>query len=208
LILGLYANYIFPRLLDWVLSSGECRALRDEALASSAGNTLEIGFGTALNIRHYPETVTKLTVIDNERMLPDRVARRMARARFPVETMQFDASGRLPFEDHSFDTVVSTWTLCSIESLSSALAEIHRVLKPEGRFIFLEHGRSDDEQVARKQDFWNPIQKIVGRGCNMNRPVDKLIREAGFKIVTLDRFLMRDSPRLLGEMYRGIAQVQ
>lgn len=206
--MGIYAKYIFPRLLDWVLSSNECRAQRDLALASAKGNTLEIGFGTALNIRHYPDSVTNLTVIDNERMLPDRVTRRVARARFPVEAMQLDAAGRLPFEDSSFDTVVSTWTLCSIDNLSSALAEIRRVLKPEGEFIFLEHGRSDDKQVARKQDFWNPLQKIVGRGCNMNRPVDKLIRGAGFEVVTLDRFLMRDSPRLLGEMYRGIARVQ
>lgn len=204
--MGIYAKHIFPRLLDWTLRSEECRAQRDLALASAIGNTLEIGFGTALNIRHYTDKVTELTVIDNERMLPDRVERRMARARFPVKEMQLDASGRLPFEDSSFDTVVSTWTLCSIENLAAALAEIRRALKPEGRFIFLEHGRSDDERVARMQDFWNPLQKIIGRGCNMNRAIDKLITESGFDIVKLDRFLMRDSPRVLGEMYRGIAK--
>lgn len=192
--------------MDWALKSKECREQRDLALAAAYGETLEIGFGTALNLSHYTDKVTKLTVIDNERMLPDRVARRIARAPFPVAEMQLDASGRLPFEDHSFDTVVSTWTLCSIENLSAALAEIRRVLKPEGQFIFLEHGRSDDARVARRQDFWNPLQKIVGRGCNMNRPVDKLISDAGLRIIKLDRFLMRDAPRVLGEMYRGIAK--
>lgn len=204
--MGIYAKHIFPRLLDWALSSEGCREQRDATLAASCGQTLEIGFGTGLNLSHYTDKVTKLTVIDNERMLPDRVARRISRAQFPVEEMQLDASGRLPFEDRSFDSVVSTWTLCSIENLAAALAEINRVVKPEGQFIFLEHGRSDDERIARRQDFWNPLQKIVARGCNMNRPVDKLISEAGFRIIKLDRFLMRDAPRVLGEMYRGVAK--
>lgn len=204
--MGLYSKHIFPRLLDWSLRSEECGKQRDLALAQACGNTLEIGFGTALNIRHYTDKVTKLTVIDSERMLPDLVAKRLARVRFPVEEMQLDASGRLPFEDHSFDTVVSTWTLCSIDNLAAALAEIRRVLRHEGQFIFLEHGRSDDSRVARRQDFWNPLQKIIGCGCNMNRRIDKLISEAGFDILKLDRFLMKDAPRVLGEMYSGIAR--
>jgi ubiquinone/menaquinone biosynthesis C-methylase UbiE len=120
--------------------------------------------------------------------------------------MQLDAQGRLPFEDQSFDSVVTTLTLCSIENTEPALAEIRRVLKPDGKFIFWEHGRSDDATVARRQDRFNPLQRIIGAGCNMNRKIDDLISAAGFEITTLDRFLMPKTPRILAEMYRGIAR--
>ncbi|MCI0486049.1 MAG: class I SAM-dependent methyltransferase [Blastocatellia bacterium] len=205
--MGLYSNYIFPRLLDRSLGTEEVGEQRSRALAPVRGEALEIGFGTGLNLPYYPQEVTRLTAIDSEQMLADRVAKRIDEARMPVEQFHLDASHRMPFEDQRFDSVVSTFTLCSIADLPSALAEIRRVLKPEGRFIFLEHGRSDDARVARRQDFFNPIQRIVGRGCNMNRAIDRLIEEAGFEIETLARFLMPGSPRILGEMYRGAAKI-
>ncbi len=205
--MGLYAKHIFPRLMDWSLKARAIGEHRKVALASATGNTLEIGFGTGLNLRHYPAAVTRLTVIDSERMLADRVAKRLARAAMPVEQMQLDASGHLPFADHSFDTVVSTFTLCSIADLPAAVAELRRVLKPEGQFLFFEHGRSDDRKTAQWQDRLNPVQKIIGVGCNMNRVMDRLIAENGFEIVKLERLRLPDAPRILAEMYRGIAQV-
>lgn len=204
--MGLYSKHIFPRVLDWSLDNAMMREQRREALSPVEGHVLEIGFGTALNLPNYPHQVTRLTAIDSERMLPKRVSERIARARFPVETFQLDAGGRLPFEDDSFDGVASTLTLCSISDVPSALAEIRRVLKPAGSFVFLEHGRSDDPKVARRQDRFNPIQKFVGRGCNLNRRIDELIKAAGLNLVKLDRFLLPDTPRLLGEMYRGVAR--
>jgi ubiquinone/menaquinone biosynthesis C-methylase UbiE len=204
--MGIYSRYVFPRVLDWSLRLEEANRLRSETLAAACGETLEIGFGTGLNLRYYPKTVTRLVAIDSERMLEDRVKRRVARVSFPVERMQLDASGRLPFEDDTFDTIVSTWTLCSIADLPAALAEIRRVLKPGGQFIFLEHGLSDDPRVARWQDRLNPIQKVVGVGCNLNRRIDRFIEESGLGIVRLDRFLMNGAPQLLGEMYRGTAK--
>ncbi|HXF41661.1 MAG TPA: class I SAM-dependent methyltransferase [Blastocatellia bacterium] len=203
--MSLYSKHIFPRVLDWSLDNAMMREQRREALVPLAGHVLEIGFGTGLNLPHYPEQVTRLTAIDNERMLPNRVSERIARARFPVEIFQLDAGGRLPYEDDSFDGVASTLTLCSIPDVASALAEIRRVLRPAGSFVFLEHGRSDDPKVARRQDRFNPIQKFVGRGCNLNRRIDQLIKAAGLDLVRLDRFLLPDTPRLLGEMYRGVA---
>ncbi len=204
--MGLYSRHIFPRVLDWSLDNAMMREQRREALSPVEGHVLEIGFGTGLNLPHYPHQVTRLTAIDSERMLPKRVSERIARARFPVEIFQLDAGGRLPFEDDSFDGVASTLTLCSITDIASALAEIRRVLKPAGSFVFLEHGRSDDPKVARRQDRFNPLQKFVGRGCNLNRRIDQLIKAAGLDLARLDRFLLPDTPRLLGEMYRGVAR--
>ena len=204
--MGLYSSYIFPRLLDWSLGNAMIQRQRREALAPLHGHVLEIGFGTGLNLPCYPPDVTRLTAIDNERMLPRRVADRIARAQVPVEQFQLDAGGRLPFEDEAFDGVVTTFTLCSIADVASALAEIGRVLKLEGDYVFLEHGRSDYTRVAKRQDVFNPIQKLIGRGCNMNRPIDKLVSAAGLRITKLDRYVMPDTPRMLGEMYRGIAK--
>ena len=206
--MGVYAKYIFPRLLDWTLGSAPMGKFRRRALEPATGNTLEIGFGTGLNLPHYPAAVSKLTVIDSEDMLRERVARRIAECPIPVVRMQLDAQGCLPFDDHAFDSVVTTFTLCSIADTAPALAEIRRVLKPGGRFIFFEHGRSDDAEVARRQDRFNPLQKIIGVGCNLNRKIDELIAAGGFRIVELDRFLMPETPRLLSEMYRGIAEPQ
>ena len=203
--MGFYAKHIFPRVMEWLLSTEPQLIERRRTLAPARGATLEIGFGTALNLAHYPPAVTSLTVIDNAQMLPERVERRIAAAPMPVTKMQLDAGGRLPFADGTFDSVTSTWTLCSIADVSSALKEIRRVLKPEGLFIFMEHGRSDDPGRARWQDRLNPIEKVVGVGCNLNRPIDRLITAAGLQINALERFMMPGLPRLVGEMYRGIA---
>ncbi len=206
--MGIYTKYIFPRLLDWSLGTPEFGEYRRRALEPARGQTLEIGFGTGLNLPCYPDAVTRLTVIDSENMLEDRVERRIAACPIPVTKMRLDAQGRLPFDDRSFDTVVSTLTLCTIVDTAAALAEMRRVLKPEGRFVFFEHGRSDDPQVARRQDLFNPIQKIIGVGCNMNRRIDALIEDAGFKITSIDRFVLPKTPLLLAEMYRGVASPQ
>jgi SAM-dependent methyltransferase len=203
--MGIYSKYVFPRFLDWALGTPELGKYRRLALAPARGRVLEIGFGTGLNLPYYPETVTDLIVLDSENMLERRVARRIAACPIPVTRMQLDAQGRLPFDDRSFDSVVTTLTLCSIDNPAPALAEIRRVLKSGGEFVFWEHGRSDDPAVARRQDRFNPLQRLIGAGCNMNRPIDRLIREAGFDIARLDRFLLPKTPRLLAEMYRGVA---
>jgi ubiquinone/menaquinone biosynthesis C-methylase UbiE len=203
---GLYSRFIFPRLLDWGLGTPEHGKLRTRLLTGTAGNVLEIGFGTGLNLPHYPASVTNLVALDSERLLPKRVAMRLADSRVPVDFRQMDASKKLPFETDSFDWVVTTWTLCSIDDVDAALAEMRRVLKPDARFLFLEHGRSDHPKTARRQDFINPLQRVLGSGCNANRPIDRIVRESGLDIIDLDRFLMPNTPRFLGEMYMGAAR--
>ena len=201
---GFYARHVFPRFMDWALGRPRFGRERDEALAAVGGEVLEIGFGTGLNLRHYQPGVTRLTALDVADLLPARTARRIKAAPFPVARVHLTAE-RLPFPDAGFDCAVSTWTLCSIPDALAALREVRRVLKPGGVFVFLEHGRSDDARVARWQDRFNPIQRRIGVGCNLNRPIDALIRDAGFAITRLDRYAIQGEPRIMAEMYRGTA---
>lgn len=200
----MYATYIFPRLMDWMLRGERFQRERQRLLTSAEGVVLEIGFGTGLNLPHYPRTVTALHTIDPSSMLRDRVARRVAQAPFPVHIQSVSAE-RLPYDDATFDCVVSTFTLCTVPNPILALREVRRVLKPEGYFLFLEHGRSDNSAVARWQDRLNPFQNWLGCGCNLNRRIDQLVRAAGLRLDSLDRYVLDGLPRIGVEMYRGRA---
>lgn len=202
--MGFYCDHIFPRLMEWVMAGEEFRHLRTELLAPTHGDVLELGIGTGLNLPHYPTTIRELHAVDPANLLPNIVASRRTRVSFPVHIQQHQAEA-LPYPDHRFDCVVSTWTLCTIPDPVRALQEVGRVLKPGGTFLFLEHGRSDDQKVATWQDRLNPVQNVVGCGCNLNRRIDQLIGRAGLNITQLQRFTMKDVLRLGGEMYRGAA---
>jgi ubiquinone/menaquinone biosynthesis C-methylase UbiE len=202
--MGWYGEHIFPHLMEWVMGGEEFQTQRSLVLARAYGTVLEIGFGTGLNLPHYPAGLSSLHAIDPAHMLPRKIAERSAAVPFPLQIQRTSAE-TLPYNDRSFNFVVSTWTLCTIPDPVKALREVYRVLKPDGVFLFLEHGRSEDTKVAAWQDRLNPVQNIIGCGCNLNRKIDKIIAQAGLKIMTLDRFQMQSVPRLGGEMYRGAA---
>ena len=202
--MGLYSHHIFPRLMDWVMAGEEFRHLRVELLAQVHGDVLELGIGTGLNLPHYPKTVSWIHAVDPANLLPKIVKKRSTSQSFPIRIQHVTAES-LPYDNQSFDFAVSTWTLCTIPDPVKALREVRRVLKPDGVFLFLEHGRSENESVAAWQDRLNPIQNIIGCGCNLNRKIDQLIEQAGLKIMALDRFQMQSVPRLGGEMYKGSA---
>ena len=200
----MYATYIFPRLMDWVLRGERFQTERQRLLAPAQGMVLEIGFGTGLNLPHYPRAVTALHTVDPAPLLPNRVASRVAKVSFPVHFQHVTAE-RLPYDDATFDCAVSTFTLCTIPDPILALREVRRVLKPEGRLLFLEHGRSDDPAIARWQDRLNPLQKLFACGCNLNRRIDQLVIRTGLRLDQLDRYDLPGVPRIGGEIYRGIA---
>ncbi|WP_455245289.1 class I SAM-dependent methyltransferase [Petrachloros mirabilis] len=202
--MGLYSQHIFPCLMDWMMSGEEFQRLRAELLRNARGEVVEIGFGTGLNFAHYLPAITSLTVVDPAHLLPHKVADRAKSVSFPVQVQHATAES-LPFPDRRFDTAVSTWTLCTIQEPVKAIREIRRILKTDGRFLFLEHGRSDDPRVAVWQDRLNPIQNIIGCGCNLNRRIDQLIDQGGLQLLQLDRFKMAQVPRIGGEMYCGQA---
>lgn len=205
--MGFYCDHIFPRLMEWVMAGEEFLRLRSELLASVHGEILELGIGTGLNLPHYPETVTGLHAVDPAQFLPKTVAARSACLSFPVHFERQTAEA-LPHADRRFDYVISTWTLCTIPNPVLALQEVGRVLKPGGKFLFMEHGRSDDQKIAAWQDRLNPIQNVIGCGCNLNRQIDRLITQSSLMITHLNRFSMQSVPRLAGEMYQGAAVAQ
>jgi ubiquinone/menaquinone biosynthesis C-methylase UbiE len=202
--MGFYCDHIFPRLMEWVMAGDEFLRLRSELLASAHGEVLELGIGTGLNLPHYPDTVTELHAVDPAQLLPKTIAARSTSLSFPVR-IQKGTAETLTHANRRFDYVISTWTLCTIPDPVLALQEVGRVLKPGGMFLFMEHGRSDDRKIAAWQDRLNPIQNVIGCGCNLNRQIDRLITQSGLTIAHLDRFNMQGMPRLAGEMYRGTA---
>ncbi len=177
---------------------------RRALLAAVRGEVLEIGFGTGLNLPHYPAHVKKIVTVDPNAGMHARARKRIESSPIAVEQRVLGGDA-LPMADGTFDSVVSTWTLCSIDKVARALQEIRRVLKPDGRLYFLEHGLSDDPAIQRWQRRLTPIQRVIGDGCRLDRDVRALLQEAGFTLLELDNFYMEKEPRTHGYMYRGAA---
>jgi ubiquinone/menaquinone biosynthesis C-methylase UbiE len=202
--MGLYARHILPRLCDWSMRNPRMARLRREVLSEVDGEILEIGFGTGLNLEHYPERVRRLVAVDPAVGMTRIARRRIERSRIDVDLL-VQTTEDLPFEDGQFDCVVSTWTLCSIREPQRAIREISRVLKPEGRFLYLEHGLSDEPSVQRWQSRLTPLQKRLAGGCRLDVGVEALVRSGAFRDVQIERFLLDRTPRIVGSMYRGVA---
>jgi len=192
-----------PRIQDFAMRFMD--ELRPDTVGAATGEVLEVGFGTARNLEHYGAGVVRVTGLDPMSTQGVRaIEERIARAPFPVERAVLSADRELPFDTGRFDCVVTTFTLCSIPEAEPALAEMHRVLRPGGRYVFIEHGRAESADTARWQDRLNPIWRRMADGCNINRSIDRLVETAGFSLTSLDRFRYR-GPGILAQMYRGIA---
>lgn len=201
--MSFYDDQVLPRVINVLLGNRECAKMRARATATLSGEVLEVGFGSGLNVPHLPASVTRLRAVDPATVGRKLAAQRVARSPVPVEYIGLNGE-ELPLEDESVDAALSTWTLCTIPGVDQALTEILRVLRPGGAFHFLEHGRSPDEEVAKWQDRLTPIQRRIGGGCHLNRPIDTLLQRAGFEMTNIDHHYMR-GPKPLGYMYEGIA---
>lgn len=203
--MGLWGEHILPRLIDRVMRGPEFAELRRETVRGLSGRVLEVGFGSGLNLPHYPRAVESVVAID-----PARVGRELAAARIealhcPIEFVDADRGG-YPLDSGSFDAVLTTWTLCTLPDARAALREMRRVLASEGRFHFLEHGRSPDPRTARWQRRITPLHRLWAGGCRLDVDIGALVRDADFEIESLDTFAFEKAGRLAGWTYAGTAR--
>ncbi len=201
--MGFYEERILPRLINRALDTGECKKYRERTAAALEGTVLEVGFGSGLNLPFYPQAVEHIHAIDPSELGRELAAERVAACQVPVSFAGLDGQ-RLPMPDASVDAVLSTWTLCTIPDVDAALREILRVLKPGASLHFLEHGRSAEPGVARWQDRINPVQRLIGGGCNLNRVIDRHVEDAGLRVDSLETFYMK-GPRVFTYMFAGVA---
>lgn len=179
---------IFAACYDRMSAGSEAaglRATRASLLSGAAGRVLEIGAGTGANLPFYGATVESLTVTEPEAAMAHRLERRICEQSRPVDLVRAPAEN-LPFEAGQFDVAVSTLVLCTVDDQLQALDELRRVLKPGGRLLFVEHVRSDEPRLAHWQDRLNGVSRVMGHGCNCNRPTLDTIRAAGFTIMELE----------------------
>lgn len=202
--MGFYQDRILPHLINLAMRQKNLAAYRGRVVPAAEGRILEVGIGSGLNLPFYAASVGSVIGLDPS---PNLLA--MARAarrsdRLPVEFIEASAE-KIPLERASVDTVVITWALCSIPDPSHALGEVHRVLKPSGHLLFVEHGRAPDPKVRWWQDRLTPLWKRVGGGCHLNRAIANLIAGAGFEFDRLETGYMR-GPKPMTYMYEGSAR--
>jgi len=202
--MGFYGKYVLPTLIELAMKNKAAQAERVRFVPRASGEVLEIGVGSGLNIPIYGSGVRKLYALDPSAELLRMAGRRAERAAFPVKLLQHPAEA-IPLGDGTVDSVVTTWTLCSIPDAAAALREVRRVLRPAGRLIFIEHGRSTDPSVVRWQDRVTPLWRKISGGCHLNRPIDRLLSQGGFKVSELECGYMA-GPRIGAYLYRGIAR--
>lgn len=195
---------VLPRLIDKLLSTEEVTELRRRVCAGLSGDVLEVGFGSGLNLPHYPDEVTAVWAVEPSDLAWLLAQPRITDGGFPVTRAGLDGA-RLDLPDGRYNAVVSTFTMCTIPDLDAALGEIRRVLRPRGTLHFVEHGLSPQANVARWQNRLQPLHGPLAGGCHLNRPIADLVRKSGLDITELDNFYLK-APKFFGYTFLGRAR--
>jgi ubiquinone/menaquinone biosynthesis C-methylase UbiE len=203
--MAVYGDHVLPRLINVACNTKVAKEQRRRVCDGLAGDVVEIGFGSGLNIPFYPAGVQRVAAVEPADTGWKLAAKRLREAPVPVDRAGLDGQS-LPFPDDSFDAALSTWTMCTIPDLQAALRELRRVLKPGGRLHFVEHGLAPDAKVQAWQHRLNPLQNRLFGGCNLNRPIVDSIRAAGFEVDRVDRYYEQGSPKFLGANSLGVAR--
>ncbi|MEM7761620.1 MAG: class I SAM-dependent methyltransferase [Cyanobacteria bacterium P01_A01_bin.40] len=201
--MGFYSENILPYLLNWSLSDPNLAVHRQEILADVKGEVLEIGFGTGLNLPYYPENIKTIITVDVNSKIHKLAKKRIQASQMTVDYRVLDGKN-LPMTNNTFDSVVSTFTLCSIANVEKALAEVYRVIKPGGKFFFVEHGLSNEPTIQVWQNRLTPIEKVIAGGCHLNRNIKQIV-ENQFDTVSLKELYVDNLPKIGGYLYKGIA---
>lgn len=204
--MGLYAKYVVPRLIDVAMRNKEATRLRAAVIPQARGDVLEIGIGSGLNLPFYSNQVHRVYGVEPSLKLQQMARRKIVSSSIEVAFFPQSAEQPLPLPDASVDTVVTTWTLCSIPDAAKALQQMCRVLKKQGRLIFVEHGRAPDPSVARWQDRLTPLWIPLTGGCHLNRKIDDLFSAAGFRVTELTTSYL-PGPRPMTYTYWGLAEL-
>ena len=202
--MSFYQHHILPRLLHMVMQQEAMVPFRRRVIGAAEGRVLEVGIGSGLNLPLYGPSVRSVIGLDPSHELLRMARDRAATAPVPVELLEGSAE-TVPLDDASIDTVVTTWTLCTIPDAPRALSELRRVLRPGGALLFVEHGRAPEPGVARWQDRLDPMWRRLAGGCHLNRKIDDLISGAGFQIDALTNARL-PGPRTHTFLYEGRAR--
>ncbi|RUW67020.1 class I SAM-dependent methyltransferase [Mesorhizobium sp. M4B.F.Ca.ET.049.02.1.2] len=202
--MGFYQNYILPHVINLAMRNRDLLPYRERALSAAEGRALEIGIGSGLNLPFYSPRTSEILGLEPSPRLIAMAERAASGSSMPVSLIEGSAEA-IPLDTASIDTVVTTWTLCSIPAASKALAEMRRVLRPGGQLLFVEHGLSPESNVRKWQDRLTPVWKRIGGGCHLNRPISKLIEDAGFSIWQMDVGYAK-GPKPMTYMYAGRAK--
>jgi ubiquinone/menaquinone biosynthesis C-methylase UbiE len=200
--MGVYQDHVLPHLVNLSMRNRLLAPYRQRLLAQAEGRVLEIGMGSGLNLPFYSARASEIVGLDPHRKLLAMARRRLSH--IPLTAMEGSAES-IPLDDRSVDTVVTTWTLCSIPEVTRALGEMRRVLKPGGQLLFVEHGLAPEESVRRWQHRLTPLWKRFAGGCHLDRAIRGLVEEAGFEITHLETGYMQ-GPRPLTFTYEGAAR--
>lgn len=203
--MGFYSDHIEPALVSFACSMPAISRERAQIVPEAEGVVLEVGFGSGHNAAFYDRgRITHLFALEPSAAMRHKAHRRIGALPFPVDWLDLKAE-EIPLDQASVDTVLVTYTLCTIPDVESALRGIKRVLKPGGKLVFLEHGAAPDPGVRKWQDRLNPLWGRLAGGCNLNRDPFGLVRSAGFEIVRSDAHYAKGAPKFAGFMYRGVA---
>jgi ubiquinone/menaquinone biosynthesis C-methylase UbiE len=202
--MGIYAEQILPRLQDRFMKRKDTNVVRERVCAGLAGNVVEVGFGTGLNVPYYPTEVSKVFAVEPSRLCMRLAQERIAHSSVPVELAGLTGE-HLELPSDWCDAVLSTWTLCTIPGLEAALQEMRRVLKPRGTFHFVEHGLAPDSKTVRWQRRIEPMNKKIAGGCHLTRPISEYVEQAGFQITHLDTYYLEGEPKPFGYTFEGRA---